>query len=255
VLAIALLPALAGCDLMTAVATPSSSRLSATLAPPPTGLPVESDEVPTLRPGPSGGGPDLQDAADGLADLRSYRLSVLSQGLVPSSGSDGRVTMTATLVQGDEPAVAFAMVGIAGVDGVRLDAIIIGDQAWLKNAAGHWVSSPGGAGDVEAPLTALSPPDLVSDFDALSASLRQIGPERRNGQSTVHWQTSAGDAAAASAGLSAGTVDAWLAAVGGDLVALNITGTWDIDGTPTPIVLRIDISRVNDPANRITPPG
>jgi hypothetical protein len=136
-----------------------------------------------------------------------------------------------------------------------LDAIVIGDQAWLKNAAGHWVTSPGGAGDVEAPFTALSPSDLVGNFEDLSTALTRIGPERRNGRSTVHWQTSAGDPAAVSAGLSQGTADAWLAADRGDLVALSINATWDIDGTPTPIVLRIDISRINDPSNRITPPG
>ena len=47
----------------------------------------------------------------------------------------------------------------------------------------------------------------------------------------------------------------WLAADGGYLVALVIDGTWDMDGVPTPILLKIDVSGINDPANRIKPPG
>jgi len=46
--------------------------------------------VPTIRPIPSGG-VDLIGAADALADLDSYRVSVVSRGLVPTSSPDGRV--------------------------------------------------------------------------------------------------------------------------------------------------------------------
>ncbi len=250
-----MLGSLAGCDLMTSTATTAPSRATATAQPSPSELPIESDEVPTLRPEPSGGGPDLIDAANGLADLRSYRVSVLSHGLVPSSAADGLVTMTATLVQGNEPAAAFAMIGIAGLDRARLDAIVIGDRAWLKTATGRWVLSPGGAGDVDGPFTALTPIDLVGGFEDLSAALQKIGVERKDGRSSIHYQASASNEVAAAAGLSQGTVDAWLAAEGGFLVALDVAGTWDIDGAPTPILLRIDVSRVNDPANRIVPPG
>jgi hypothetical protein len=245
---------LAGCDLMIATTTPRPSRLVATPEPLPSPT-TEDDEVPTIRPDPSGSGPDLLDAANALADLKSYRVSVATRGLVAAIPASGTVTMTSTLLQGGDPAAEFSMAGVDGFTGGRLRAIVIGDQAWLKEGGGPWVKSPGGAADFDAAFTTLSPIDLVSEFDGLSASLQRVGTERRNGRSTVRYHAGSGDAAAAAAGLTTGSVDAWLATSGRFLVGLAIDGTWDSDGTPTPVVLKIDVTRVNNPANRISPPG
>ncbi len=163
--------------------------------------------------------------------------------------------MTSTLLQGADPAAEFSMAGVDGFTDGRLRAIVIGDQAWLKEGGGPWVKSPGGAADFDAAFTTLSPIDLVDGFDDLSASLHQVGTERRNGRSTMRYHSDSSDAAAATAGLTTGSVDAWLAASGRFLVGLAIDGTWDVDGAPTPVVLKIDVTRVNDPANRIAPPG
>ena len=245
---------LAGCDLMIATTTPRPSRLVATPEPLPSPT-NEDDEVPTIRPDPSGSGPDLLDAANALADLKSYRVSVATRGLVAATPASGTVTMTSTLVQGTDPAAEFSMASVDGFTDGRLRAIVIGDQAWLKEGGGPWVKSPGGAADFDAAFTTLSPIDLVDGFDDLSASLQRVGTERKNGRSTVRYHADSGDVAAATAGLTAGSVDAWLATSGRFLVGLAIDGTWDVDGTPTPVVLKIDVTRVNDPANRIAPPG
>jgi hypothetical protein len=248
---------LAGCDLMIARTTPRPSRLVATPEPSPSPTATEDDEVPTIRPDPSGSGPDLLDAANALADLKSYRVSVASRGLVPATPASGTVTMTSTLLQGADPAAEFSMAGVDGFTEGRLRAIVIGDQAWLKEGSGPWVKSPGGAADFDAAFTTLSPIDLVDGFDGLSAALHRVGTERRNGRSTIryHADADAGDGLAVAAGLTTGSVDAWLATSGRFLVGLVIDGTWDIDGTPTGVVLKIDVTRVNDPANRIAPPG
>jgi hypothetical protein len=229
--------------------------LVATPEPSPSSTASEDDEVPTIRPDPSGSGPGLLDAANALADLKSYRVSVASRGLVPATPASGTVTMTSTLLQGADPAAEFSMAGVDGFAGGRLRAIVIGDEARLKEGVGPWVKSPGGAADFDAAFTTLSPIDLVDGFDGLSASLHRVGTGRRNGRSTVRFHADSGDAAAATAGLTTGSVDAWLATSGRFLVGLVIDGTWDIDGMPTPVVLKIDVTRVNDPANRITPPG
>lgn len=244
----------AGCDLMTAPVSPRPSRVSRT--PEPVVAPSEgTDEVPTLRPDPSGTGPDLVDAANALADLDSYRVALVSTGLVPASSADGRVTMTSTLVQGDAPAAKFTMIGVDGLEGGRLDAVVIGDEAWLKPGGGRWQKSPGGAADFDAAFTALSPIDLASGFDGLAGDLVVGARETRNGIAATHYHVDADAPGAADAGLSAGTVDVWLAVTGGYLVALDVGGTWDVDGTPTPVTLRIDVSHVNDRANGVAPPA
>jgi hypothetical protein len=246
---------LAGCDLMIATTTPRPSRLVATPEPSPAPDPSEDDETPTLRPDASGSGSGLLDAANALADLKSYRVAVASRGLVPATPASGTVTMTSTLVQGDSPAAEFSMAGVDGFTGGRLRAIVIGDQAWLKEGGGRWAKSPGGAADFDAAFTTLSPIDLVGGFDDLSPSLHLVGTEPRNGRPTLRFHTDSGDAAATAAGLTAGSVDAWLATSGRFLVGLVIDGTWDLDGTPTRVFLRIDVTRVNDPANKIAPPA
>ena len=67
---------LVACDLMVAPSpTPRPSRASRTPEPLPS-IVADPDDVPTPRPEPSGNGPDLVDAANGLADLGSYRVTV-----------------------------------------------------------------------------------------------------------------------------------------------------------------------------------
>jgi hypothetical protein len=254
VTAAAIALSLAGCDLMTAKITPRPSRFVSTPEPVPSPTATEIEEAPTLRPDPSGSGPDLVDAANGLADLDSYRVTVVARGLVPATPANGPVTMTSTLVQGSQPAAQFTMTGVDGFAGGRLQAIVIGDQAWLKEGGGLWKKSPGGAADFDAAFTTLSPIELVIEFEGLGGAIRRTGVETRNGRRTIHYRADAGDAVAAEAGLSKGAVDAWFAATGGYLVSLQIDGTWDLAGTPTRVVLRIDVTRVNDPSNRVRPP-
>ena len=115
--------------------------------------------------------------------------------------------------------------------------------------AAAWKKSPGGAADFDAAFTTLSPIELVTEFEGLGGAIRRTGTETRNGRRTIHYRADAGDAVATEAGLSKGAIDAWFAASGGYLVGLVIDGTWDLDGTPTRVVLRIDVSRVNDRGN------
>jgi len=247
--------AVAGCELATAPSTARPSPVTATAQATPLVVPTEPDEVPTIRPDPSGTGPDLINAANALADLRSYHVSVASRGVLPAATPNGTVTMSSTLVQGNEPAAAFSIAGLDGLDGGQLDAIVIGDRAWIRTAAGRWAVSPGGAADFDATFTSLSPMDLVGPFEVLSSVFRRVGIETRNGQAAIHLVARSAEAAVAAAGLSSGSADLWVAVDGGSLVRLAIAGTWDLDGVPTAITLTIDVSRTNDPANRVVPPA
>lgn len=245
--------AVAGCALFTPPSAPNPSRLSRT--PEPIVVPSDApDEVPT-PPGDTPGGIGFASAASGLGDLDSYRVALTSTGLVASSAPDGRVSMTATIIQTDHPAARFAMDGVNGLEGGRLEAVVIGDEAWQKEGSAAWRKSPGGAADFDAAFQPLSPIDLVSEFDGLSAGLHQLGRETRNERPAIHYRISSTDAAAGAAGLSAGAADLWVTEGRGDLVGVDVEGTWDIDGTATPITLRVDVSHVNDPTNAVRPPA
>ena len=252
--AVAIAVSVGGCELMTATITPRPSRLVATPEPQPTPEPTEVDEVPTLRPDPSGSGPDLLDATDNLADLGSYRAGVASRGLIDATPPGATVTMSSIFVQTDNPAAEFSVTGVDGFAGGRLQAVVIGDRAWLKEGGAAWARSPGGAADFDAAFTPLSPVVLVGGFEALSGGLSRVGAERRNGVASIHYRVDASDAIATSAGLSAGQLDAWIAADRGYLVALSLDGTWDMDGTPTHVMLAIEVTRVDAATNRIVPP-
>lgn len=248
---------LAACDLMVASASPTPSRPTGTPGPSASETSVATDEVPTIRPEASGQ-VDLIGAADALADLRSYRVSISAHGLVPSSAADGRVTMSSVLVQGDTPAAEFTMTGVGGFEGIGsgpLHAIVIGDRAWLRSGSGRWTTSVGGAADFDALFTTLSPSDLVSGFEGLGPAFEKIGAERKNGRATSHYRVESSNPAASDGGLTAGSVDAWIADSGGVLIALAANGTLDVDGTPTDVVLTIDVTRIDDPANRVRPPA
>jgi len=256
---VALLAALgvtiSACSLLSAPTSPVPSRQAVAATPTADATPDATDEAPTARPVPSGP-VDLIGAADALADHRSYRVTVVARGLVPSSAADGRVTMTSTLIQGDHPAAEFTLAGIDGFEGVGaggIHAVVIGDEAWLRTGSGAWTKSPGGAADFDAAFTTMSPTDLVDGFEGLGPAFILVGTETKHGTPTTHYRID--PARAAAAGMSSGGVDAWIARSGGELIAIRADGTFDVDGTKTPILLQIDVTRIDDPANRVRPPA
>jgi hypothetical protein len=247
---------LAGCELMVAPPSTRPSRDVSTPEPTPRPTPTEVDEFETLPPDDASPAPDdLVAAAEALADLDSYRVTVATRGIVPAASAGGTVAMTSTLVQGDEPAARFAMTGADGFTGGRLEAIVIGDRAWFKEGGGTWQPSPGGAADFDAAFLTLSPVELVRQFDALTPVLATAGTERRNSIRTKHLHGDASNLAATDAGLIDGTIDVWRATTGGYLVAFDLDGSWlDDDGNPVRTTVKIDVTRVNDAANRVTAP-
>jgi hypothetical protein len=247
---------LAGCGLMDAPQSPAPSRRPVASATIPAPTPDATDEVPTDRPVPPGA-VDLIGAADALADHRSYRVGVVTRGLVPSSAADGSVTMTSTLVLGDHPAAAFTLAGVDGFEGVGsgpIQAVVIGDEAWIRSGSGAWRKSPGGAADFDAAFTTLSPTELVGAFESLAPAFVRVASETTLGQSTTHYRVDRTDQAAADAGFTTGAIDVWLARPGGELISIVADGTFDVDGTATAVLLRIDVTHIDDPANRVRPP-
>ena len=249
--------AMSACALLDTPASPAPSRQPITAPPSASVEPGGTDEAPTIRPVPSGP-VDLIGAADALADHRSYRVSVVTRGLVPSSAADGRVTMTSTLIQGDRPAAAFTLAGIDGFEGIGagpIQAVVIGDEAWLRSGSGGWRKSPGGAADFDSAFTTLSPTELVNGFESLGPAFVEVGREAKDGTATTHYRVDRTKPAATEAGMTAGGIDTWIARNGGELIAIRASGTFDVDGTTTQVLLQIDVSHIDDPANRVRPPA
>jgi hypothetical protein len=104
-------------------------------------------------------------------------------------------------------------------------------------------------------FTTLSQTVLVGDFEALAPAFVQLGPESKNGRATIHYRADAADPVASGGGLTSGGVDVWIARTGGALISIAADGTIDVDGTATPVTLAIDVTHIDDPANRVRPPA
>jgi hypothetical protein len=246
----------AGCDAVFGPEPSPSVRAVASAPASEEPAPTESDEFQTLPPDPGTTGPSLVAAAQALADLDSYRVSITTRNLVPAATSGGVVSMTSTLIQGDQPAARFVMTGADGFAGGRLEAVVIGDEAWLREGSGAWQKSAGGAADFDAAFTTMSPVELVTPFEGLSTRLVVGGTERRNGIRATRLDLDATDGTASDAGLTDGTLQLWRATSGRYLVGLVLDGTWlTDDGSPSHVELKVEVTNVNDAKNRVVAPG
>jgi len=239
------------------------------LGPPPSPSPIRStapsatpsqppDELPTPRASRAEGALDIVAATEALVDLRSYRVRISARNLVPAAKPDGIVTMTETVVATADPsAVAFTISGADLTDGETVEAIVIGEGAWIRTGNGKWAKSPGGAADFDAVFTTLSPDSIVFDFDDIASAMTKVGSETKNGRATEHYRLDAdSNAAVASAvGMTAGAADVWLATEGRLLIAMAVDATMDVDGTATHVVLTIDVDRINDARNVVRAPA
>jgi hypothetical protein len=254
---------------LTALITLGVGACDSFLGPPPSPTPLATttpsatpseppDELPTPRASRAEGAVDIVAATEALVDLRSYRVRISARNLVPSAQPDGAVTMTETVVSASDPsAVAFTITGADLTDGETIDAIVIGEEAWLKNGNGKWAKSPGGAADFDAVFTTLSPDSIVFGFDDIASAMTMVGSETKNGRAADHYRLDAAtDAAVASAaGMTAGSADLWLASEGQFLIGMAVDATTNIDGTASHVVLTIDIDRINDPRNVVRAPS
>jgi hypothetical protein len=167
-----------------------------------------------------------------------------------------------------------------GKDTFARSAVVVGETAWLRVADGPWQEMARSDGQVESLIgAAFSPlrPSFLGgpSFDEAKESARRITPasESVNGVPANHYQVGAAGREFIQAFLSDDqlvqrvqglTWDLWLADDGAWPVRLVATGGVDV-GHPAldqldlqaPIrwELRIEISRANDPALVVGPPG
>ena len=211
------------------------------------------------RPGPdpSGDGPDLRRRANALARPRLVPgAGRRARGLVPAAPPIG------TVVDDLDPRPGRR--SRRGVhDGSALDGFerrsARGDrhrrQAWLKEGGGQLAEEPGrrrrlrrGVHDAVADR----PDDRVRRALGGLVAAGTATEERDPGEGTTTRTPRAPRSrrpASRPAPSTRGSRST--AAISSSFV---VAGTWDVDGAPTPVTLRIDVTRVNDRANSVRPP-
>jgi hypothetical protein len=254
-----------------ACAAPESPRASAppltpvpivTVAPSPSGVPVEESER----------GSTILDAIRALDRVTSYRFVVAT--------SDRRTS--GTIINGDPLSSSTSSTQLGSLP---MKSIVIGDDEWSSSAGGTWDhevrthrTEDGTKLSYGHPFHAALPVELNVDEAFGMGGLdfyppfMDLGVEDRNGVSVRHLQaigdgtlTQPGDGSTIEGAAFQGTFDAWIAVQGGYLVAIRIEGRWGPDRLASPAPdpgpddlttasADVQIDGVDDPANVIEPP-
>jgi hypothetical protein len=208
--------------------------------------------------GSQNGGVALGRAAAGLSDLTSYKFSITlagdpaasilsTVGEVSSTG-DAPLTYGGTIIVKPDKAADIKVSGLHVIELGGNDYMDMGNTgAFLRTT----VQSP-------SLVDALSPAQMFSSMvsNSTASGYNRVGSETKNGIAADHYQASA--TALAEYGSIAGisnvtwTADIWVATDGGYAVGIAIVAKAADNSVAYEIVF--DISKVNDPGNKVTAP-
>ena len=217
------------------VATPTAP------SPVPTAAPVAPSPLPspTLSASPE---PvvDPVAAAAALATLGSYRVS--------TAGRTAQGPFTAEMVVVQRPTPARSATITTGSSKIRI--VTIGSKAWMDRT-GKGRLAPGAFALVDGTLGAFDPVTLLSLFGG-TAWLR-VGPELKNGVPAVHYHAdgTTGTGPGGATFPPGASIDLWVS-TDGHLVAFEARA---FPGETGPSDLMIEVTRPNDPANRVKKPA
>ena len=249
------------------VASPSPSPTAQPTLEPATPVPTVAPTPAATPTGSGNGGVDdtaLAAAGERLSNLKSYQFKIIARSTnVPQFSATGMdVTMTATIIREPTPAAHFLMVGKVEPMVGTLEAIIIGDKAWVRGGptGDKWVAAPANeGGSVTKSMEQFDPGALYKSFGTeMIGKLTRVGPEDRNGVATIHYTIPA--AALAGMGDDSGltgdwTFDIWIAEQDAYLVAMEMHGQGvNEKGQEGELLISIENSHLDDPANTVKPP-
>jgi hypothetical protein len=230
----------AACGGASATPTPATGD-TGTVTPPPAG-------GVTVTPDPNAGGP--------TGALPSFDLSALT-GSIPgvdsyrSSFSTGGVVSYSTVVV-TKPVLSKAITSFNDDGTVDTRYIVIDKDVWSADGAdGAFTQVPGALGS--ALLLAFDPATLLSayasiDFSSLAIGADQ-GVETKNGMQAHHLKIDGTTVPTLAAAFPAGAaINIWVADAG-YLVA------WEMSGFEASSDIAIEITGVNDPANKVDKPN
>jgi hypothetical protein len=229
-----------------AVAFGACSSSSSTQAPNNGGNPSQSQ--PTQAAGaatPAVGAGGVADAVSKLSDIKSFRFTMTMKG--GSYGSLlGSEPMTGIIISSPEKASDVTMMG--------MEVIEVGGKTYTNIGVGGWIQSK----DSSASSTAdsLSPEKMLGAYVSpdMASGYKSVGDEQKNGVATSHFTADSSAMAeyGSLVGVTGGTwtADVWIAKDGGYPVSVKI----GVTGGSSDFEFSMDITNVNDPANKITAP-
>ncbi len=201
-----------------------------------------------------------------LEELKSFRFTIEMHIEMPDLEDEmleglaalfSDIDVTGMFVAPDKSQMKIAL----GVDGEEMEAIVVGDQTWLRFGE-EWTESTEGAMDVEL----FSPVDLKSSIiDEGMLAVAVTSKEKMNGVDTVHYavtETSPeqltelfGAELQGAEMVEEMTIDLWLTADGGypTRIVAEMAGK-DEDGRDMRVELEMNIIDLNDPDIDVEPP-
>lgn len=238
------------------------------------GAPGGSEPAASQGPGATqaGGGPggsqavtaDFGPAANALDNLDSYKFDVeISSASNTTLGSEGTTSFTGVVVNkpDKEQQLDEVVKDANGNVTSELHFLVIGDSGWTKpTASGTYQALPAGSvTGMMAGLLAFQPQKLFATaFGTLGSDYALVGTETKNGVNSQHFHgdESIGAFFSALSGTSGQwTSDVWLAVDGGYLVSSTVSAAAATATAAGSFSISVDITNVNDPANKLTPPG
>lgn len=204
-------------------------------------------------------------ATASLADLNSYRFAVAmeGQGVTAEAGaSGGSVKMTGTVVLKPARALRFDLTATstdAAASESQLSYVLIGDRAWV-GADGMLTEVPAaGAEGMAGSFDAFLPEKLFStNFTGYASGYKLVGDEQKNGVACHHFQadTTVLKQYATLHGVTGDWhADVWIAKDGGFPVSWAVRGSAAAGGASGTYSMSVDITNINDPANKVTAPS
>ena len=217
----------AAASVATASAAPSQS-------PAPSQEPAASDAVPSIGAIPSF---DLGELAASLKGVDSYRVKIEIAGETYAG-----VVVTKPILSRDL---------LIGTGKSATHVVVIGDLAWIGQGSGPLAPAPA---EMTGPMLGFfDPAILLGAFAKASlASSQDLGTETKNGVNSHHYKSNASLLGGGTLGLPAGSsIEFWTAVDGGYLVSYAATGFGGVAGGD----MTIDVTNVNDPANKVKTPS
>ena len=233
---------LAACGTSTASNAPGDTGSAAT-----PGGQATPAATATVTQGPTATLGNIGGAATGLSNLSSYKVTM--------SGSGGTGPFSVELIRINGASPALSMTEIAG--SVSFRVIEIGTDNWVDTGAGVYVKNSMPSSSLDAMLGAFDPGRIFSSTNASQdlSGLENKGVESKNGVQAIHLHGDSSTPLPAGASpIPAGaSVDLWVAADGGYLVALEAVGLSSASGALTSFT--IEITNINDPSLTVAPPS
>jgi len=218
------------------VATASASAAPSSVpSEPPAPSQVASEAAPSIGAIPSF---DLGELAASLKGVDSYRVKIDIGGGQTYAG----VVVTKPVLSRDL---------LIGTGPSATHIVVVGDLTWIGQGSGPLAPAPA---EMTGPMLGFfDPAVLLGVFAKASlASSQDLGTETKNGVNSHHYKSNASLLGGGTLGLPAGSsIEFWTAVDGGYLVSYAATGFGGVAGGD----MTINVTNVNDPANKVKAPG